>query len=323
MTTIKKTGLFFGCIAAGAASFDASAFTAFGVTDTNNLVSFDTDNPNDLFSGRAIRGLESNEDILGIDFRPTTGLLYGLGSFGNVYTFGSPLSPNSTATLQFNLDDDTDGNADFAADGGLNGTSFGFDFNPAADFAGANSLRIVSNQDQNLAVNVDSGAVLVANDVFYPGGTPNPNIVGEAYNNSILGGNPNGINTPGQAAGNGTTQYAIDSGTDGLVLQAFNAGVLTMVGSLGENTTANVGFDILSPTIGQNFAFATLDSAGSNTSNLFSINLASGEATNLGEIGGGLLVPNLALVPVVIPEPGTIGLLAVGSLLVFKRRRTA
>lgn len=299
----------------------ASAFTVVGVTDDNTVVTFDTGSPNTLDSGKALAGLAVNESVRGIDYRPVTGELYALGSFGNIYTL-TISGPVAVANFQFNVNTapafDASGNPTVFT--GLNGASFGFDFNPSADFAGGSSLRIVSNQDQNLAVNVNTGTVTVATPVSY-GGNPNPNIVGEAYSNSIIGGNPNGTNPAGQAAGNGTTQYAIDSGTDGLVLQAFNAGILTTVGALGTNTTAKVGFDILSPSINSNFAFATLDSAGTNTSRLYRIDLGSGAATDLGEIGGGLLIPNISLVP--IPEPGTLILLASGGAMMLMRRRQA
>lgn len=293
-----------------------------GVTDDDDAISFFSDNPSQLNWSKPITGLAQGEHVIGIDHRPTTGDLYAVGSLGGVYTVNLNGIGQAPATLQFNLNSDPN----LIADGGLNGSDFGVDFNPAADFGGASSLRIVSNTNQNLAVNVDTGAVTVATDVFYPAGGSR-NIVGEAYSNSIGGGNPNGLNAAGNPNGPGTTQYAIDSGTDGLVIQAFNAGTLTPVGSLGVNATADVGFDIFSLGIGRNHAFATIDDNGSNTSNLFSIDLATGVATDLGVVDGGLLIPHLSA-PIsgidpnqIVPEPSTIALAGLGLLVLAVRRK--
>jgi hypothetical protein len=301
--TIKTLAHF--SILALAVCIPASSFgaTIVGVTVDNTLIEFDSSDPSDISPGFAITGLAQNENIRGIDFRPTDGLLYALGSFGNLYTLDrSSGAATFEAALNFGLNPSPNNQ--------LNGSAFGFDFNPAADFSGVNSLRIVSNADQNLAVNADTGAVTVATPVAYPGNTPNPNVVGVAYTNAIPGGVPGG-----NAA---TQQYVIDSGTDGLVLQAFNAGTLTPVGPLGVNTSAHVGFDILAQGIGNNTAYATLSGV---VSNLYLINLGTGTAIDLGEIDGGVLVPHIAVVPV--PEPATALLVVLGTILapVLCRRR--
>lgn len=47
------------------------------------------------------------------------------------------------------------------------------------------------------------------------------------------------------------------------------------------------------------------------------IDLATGEATSIGEVGGGALISSIA----VVPAPAGAGLLAVGGLLTMRRRR--
>ena len=138
----------------------------------------------------------------------------------------------------------------------------------------------------------------------------NPNVVGSAYTNSVLGQVP------------ATSQlYALDSGIDILATQANSAGTLATVGPLlTVNTSDQVGFDIFSPAEGNNTAFASLTPSGGSISNLYTINLATGTAVLVGQINGGTLVTDIAVVPV--PEPTLIGLgsmLSAGLLLRRKR----
>ena len=59
----------------------AQAENIVGLTTTNALLTFDSATPGNASTLSAITGLQSvNERILGIDLRPTTGLLYGISS---------------------------------------------------------------------------------------------------------------------------------------------------------------------------------------------------------------------------------------------------
>ena len=49
------------------------------LTDDNNLISVNSDFPSQITNKVAITGLAANEKMLGIDFRPATGQLYGVG----------------------------------------------------------------------------------------------------------------------------------------------------------------------------------------------------------------------------------------------------
>ena len=143
MRNIVTLKLAAGAVALAATVGTASAVPFAAVNSRNQFLTFDSATPQTVTTGKAITGLAQNESIEGIDFRPTTGVLYGLGSFGTVYTLSNltGTGPVVATTAVSNVP--------------INGTSFGFDFNPQADAAGANSLRIVSDQNQNLAVNVD------------------------------------------------------------------------------------------------------------------------------------------------------------------------
>src|SRR5205823_9650424 len=100
----------------------------------------------------------------------------------------------------------------------------------------------------------------------------NPNIVGSAYSNNV-------------ATATTTTLYAIDSNADQLFIQNPPAsGTLSSVGAgLGVNTTGSVGFDIA----GNGIAFASLTVGGA--SRLFTINLNTGVATEIGQISPSII----------------------------------
>jgi hypothetical protein len=262
----------------------ASAEPIVGLTTTNNLIVFDSATPGTVSSPVAITGLQAGETLLGIDFRPATRTLYGLGSTSRLYTI-------DTAT----------GVATQVGSAGaftLSGTAFGFDFNPTVD-----RIRVVGSTGQNLRLNPNNGTLTgtdtaLAYAIGDASAGATPRVVGSAYTNNFAGATT-------------TTLYAIDSNLDILATQTPpNAGVLNTVGALGFDTSDLVGFDISGLT-GQSFAALTAPTGGS--SQLFAIDLAGGTATLLGTIGTGVpLVDISAAVP--IPEPGTSALLGAGLL---------
>jgi hypothetical protein len=272
------------------AAAPARAALVYALTDENDLLSFDSAAPEDLLGNSVISGLASNEDLVGIDFRPANNLLYGVGSFGNIYTINPA---NGLASYISTVSTP------------LAGSRFGVDFNPVAD-----RLRIVSDLDQNLAVNVDTGVAVVDGSLSY-GGSPNPGVTAAAYANSV---NP----APGS-----TTLYAIDvrsSGDQLVIVNPPNSGTLAAVGPLGVNVGALNGFDILTVN-SVDYGFAALQPTSSGISLFYSINLGTGAATYIGEIGGGDLIDGIALAP--IPEPASFVLAASALLagLVVRRRR--
>lgn len=266
----------------------ASAVPVYGITIQNNLFSFDSATPNNIQSAMFVTGLQSNEVITGIDFRPATGELYGVGSTGRLYTLNT-----------------TTGAATLVGSGFApvpSGTEFGFDFNPTID-----RIRLVSDTDTNYVLNPITGALqLNATPLFYPVGDlnagANPSIVGSAYTNS-------------SPIGTTTQLYGIDSVLNTLVTQANNAGTLGTVGALGIDVTNLVGFDIAGA---NNIAYLSANLGPADTSKLYTVNLATGTATLVGEIGGGLFVRDIS---VVIPEPASLGLLGGLAVLGLRRRK--
>ena len=267
----------------------------FALTLSDKLVRFDGDNPSQANS-TFITGLVADESLVGIDFRPSAqpsgspnqGRLYGVGDQGYIYTI-DPNTAVATRGPRITADLDGDGVPEPVA---LRGNRFGIDFNPVVD-----RLRIVSNANQNLRINVDTGALadfdLAApgtqpdQDLQYAAGDPNagqnPNVTGVAYRNS----QPSAFDAdPGKT----TELYDIDARTDDMSEQdPPNNGTLVTEGSLGINTNQLIGFDIVtrgaSPSGDR--GFAALDPAVEGGSKFYKINLNTGDATRLGAIAGG------------------------------------
>ena len=251
--------------------------TIYAVTQSNRLVSFSSATPG-ATTGTPITGLLPGETVLGIDFRPANGMLYALVNTGRLYTI-DPLTAAATfrSTL---IADPTDTTSPFIA---LAGSSFGVDFNPVPD-----RLRVTSNGDQNLRINVDTGATITDGTIAYATGDffagQDPNLVGSAYTNSVAGTTT-------------TALYGIDHNLNTLVLQnPPNNGTLQTVGFLNADVSVLVGFDI-APGNNQAFASFQLEGGPASMHSLYSVNLASGATQLIGNINAGELITGLAIAP--------------------------
>jgi hypothetical protein len=268
---------------AGSAGVSDGA-TIWAIDQHNTLFSFDSANPAVIQTARHLNNVQNAQAI---DFRPADNLLYILDATGSLFRLDVNVIPsgnqfNPSATLQQVT--------------GLNGTSFGFDFNPVAD-----RLRVTSDTDVNLSHEVGV-ATTVQTTLTAPYG--NPTIVGSAYSNNF--------------AGSGTTfLYNIDAGIDELTVQDPPApGVQAAGGMLGVDVRSEeLGFDIES---GTNIAFMAANPAGQRDSVLYTVSLTVGTATSIGLIGQGILVRDIA---VVIPEPSGMAMAAIGVTVLGRRRR--
>ncbi len=272
----------------------ASAEQIIGLTTANQLVIFDSATPGTSSAAVGITGLAAGESLLGIDLRPATGAIYGLGSAGNLYTLNT--STGSATFVSLLSADASDATSPYA---GLSGTAFGIDFNPVVD-----RLRIVSTSGQNLRVNVSTGATLTDGALNVPAGGQAPGVAAVAYSNND--------NNPATS----TTLFDIGSATDALYTQnPPNDGTLVLLGALGVNTTDVAGFDISGAT---GAAFASLTSPN-GSSGLYGINLATGAASLIGATSSSLRDITVAAP---IPEPQTYALMLAGLAAVgFAARR--
>src|SRR5215831_14681465 len=70
--------------------------TLVALSTNNQLLAFDSSAPGTIQGPLPIIGLQAGESVLGIDFRPSTGQLYALGSSNHLYV----IDPKSGAATQ-------------------------------------------------------------------------------------------------------------------------------------------------------------------------------------------------------------------------------
>lgn len=289
MTATRKNCALAVFAAIGVASA-AHAELAYGTTQSGFLVSFDTATPGTIISGTPIQGLLSNEQLVGIDFRPATGELYGVGSFSRLYRIDTASGQANPVGPQFSP--------------ALNGAAFGIDFNPTVD-----RIREVSDADQNQRLNPSTGLVAATDpSVAYVAGDVNfgrnPNLAHAAYTNS-------------RAGAVSTTLYSLDTGTDSLIRHSGPAPTfqdLVTVGPMGTDITDIGGFDISGFT---GVAYAAIRDVNLSRTTFWTINLQTGAGAAIGEVGGGHILTGLSIVP----EPSSLLLIGLAGVASALRRR--
>ncbi|TDP88317.1 putative secreted protein with PEP-CTERM sorting signal [Aquabacterium commune] len=276
------------------ASVGAQAETLYALTTDNQLITLDSAAPT-MGSAVSITGLGASERLLGLDLRPSNGLLYSISSAGKLYTLG------------------TDGQASFVATLSTPITgSVGFDFNPVADVNGAVSLRVLTTGGSNYAVNANNGTVTTQTAVTAAGSTAKLALTGAAY-----------ADNDADLATTAVKLYAIDTASNGLYFTGGpGGGVYSRVRDLGASSLNVFGFDISR----SGAAFAGFTSAD-GYSGLYALGLAAdGQTTFIGDFG---INGNTAIAPIVgltaaVPEPTSVALMLAGlglMGLVMRRRQ--
>jgi len=273
------------------------AETLAATLPNGSLVLFDAATPAAFFYTTPVVGIPAGETIRGLDRRPLTRSLFVVTSANQVY--------------------EIDTNTGFAGrrgtfTPGLVGTAFGVDFNPTVD-----RIRVVSNTDENVRLNPDTGGLAGSDTAINPSG----DTVAAAYDRNVQGTSV-------------TTLFVIDSTLDQLLRQGGvdgtpspNGGTLTSIGPLGVDATGDVQFEITE----QGNGYAALTVGG--VTGLYRISLVTGTATLVGPIGTGAIAPTgLGEGPAIgsaIPAASRLSLFALAAALgllglaLLGRRRAA
>ncbi|WP_374338140.1 DUF4394 domain-containing protein [Methyloversatilis sp.] len=264
----------------------AHAASFVGLTTGNQIGRFGSDNTAGA-SFVSITGLGAGERILGIDLRPSDNTVYGVSSLNRIYTLDAATgAARFVSALDIPVVNPS--------------LSYGIDFNPVADFAGAASLRLVSQTGSNFAINARTGVVGNAASVIPSG------ITAVAYT---------GSDASQSGAPATTALYYIDTARDTLMFAtaAFNAPTISVAGALGVagNVIGANGFDIDAK--GMGWAALTLDNGDSG---LYSIDLTTGLATFNGALNANLRGLSAAPFMAPVPEPETHAMLLAGLGLI-------
>jgi hypothetical protein len=254
-----SAAVFLGNVSGATAT--APSLPAFGlVADGVGMSSFSTGDPGTLNWVRNVTGFVNGETrLIGIDFRPKNGLLYGVGNWGAIYVLPT-VAPPSGGTIPITKV----GQLSVS----LEGTNFGVDFNPAAD-----RLRIISDTGQNLRHDVDGNSTIKDMPLTNNGASAK-GVTAAAYTN-----NDNNADTA-------TTLVDIDTVNDQVTLQApANNGTLNPTGKLtidaGINGDADIFADLSNGKTVSNTGFATLLPSGGGQT-LYTFDVFTGVVTSAG-----------------------------------------
>jgi hypothetical protein len=244
---------------AARAVIDAVKRDIFATDDRGNLLRFRAAIPQ-LATSKAITGLPAGVTVKGIDFRPATGDLYGLGSDKVVYR----INPRTAIALAEGPGFETMASA-------LKGDRVGFDFNPTVD-----RIRVTSDADDNLRLNPDTGALVASDKALTP---TTVTVVGSAYTNSSF------VAFANRPATTMLFAYDVAASPDQIWLQQpANDGTLMNPKRVGLHLGGDVGFDIAGA---DNLGYVAGTPSGRSGAELYQVDVNSGQTRRLGRIGSG------------------------------------
>ncbi len=269
-------------VLATAFTLSAPAQSIVGITQDNKVFTMASATaPGTVTTPVAITGMTAGQTVAGIDYRPTTGELFMLGYNGT--TSDAQLYTLNAATGAATVINATPITLSLGSN-----NSISFDFNPTVD-----RIRVVGANKKNYRLNPTTGAIAATDgDINYAVGDVNAAasaaIGASAYTNSYI-----------SAAT--TTLYNYDQALNILTTQnPPNSGTLNTVGASGivvNTVTHSIDMDIyMDPATVTNIAYLAANIGAAVNDNLYTINLATGMVTNVGIIGSGLDVKNIAVV---------------------------
>ncbi len=276
----------------GVVTSPITGYLVYAVTTNNSLITFDSDQPGQIQSIVPVTGITAGQMLCGLDFRPSTGVLYGIGydttsGQAQIYTINRTTgAATAVGSGTFNL--------------GTGLGTIGFDFNPVAD-----RIRVTGSNGGNFRLNPDTGVVAATDSplTFATGDVNQSATAGVgavAYTNSF-----SGTTT--------TTLYNIDQNLGILTTQnPPNNGTLNTVGTLGiPLDTVNRTFDldiVYDQTTQMNVAFLVANTLGSNNDGLYMVNLTTGAAALVGSVGLGVQIKAIAIVADSVVNPPSAGI---------------
>jgi outer membrane protein assembly factor BamB len=225
----------------------AESFVALSGNGT--LTPFDSKT---LKAGKPMAIKNVNGKVVGIDVRPSDGMLYAVTVDGTVYTVDTK---TGAATMKSKLETMLPATAKATVD-----------FNPVAD-----RMRLLGSDGTSLRANVDDGKVTVDGRLKYAetdkSAGKTPMVTAGAYSNSVKGTKE-------------TALYDIDATLGTFLKQAPpNDGILTTLGSLGIKGS-DTSFDISTDATGKNTGFAL------RNARLYTVDIATGATAVLGKVKG-------------------------------------
>lgn len=259
----------------------ASSAQLIKALSNGKIYTFDAKSPSKLIGNPlSLSGLGTGQILVGMDYRPNTGELFCLGynpskGTGRLYT----VNANGTlSTINFNELKIELGNG-----------PIGFDFNPTVD-----RIRVVSANNKNYRLNPSTGEVSNTDaDLNYKSADvnegKNPFIGTCAYTNSYVG-------------ATATALYVFDDSLNNFALQnPPNNGVLTTLGkntnivinTLDRSSDMDIYFDA---STNSNKAFFVANPKDTKNDNFYTLDLSTGAAALVGQIGTGLEIQDIAAV---------------------------
>ncbi len=226
----------------------------------STLVEFRSDAPGTTRQTE-ITGLEDSEVVVGLDARPATRQLYALTDAGRIYVV-DPRSGEATAVGE-------------PIEPALDGDAFGVDFNPAVDL-----IRVVSDTGQNLRVEPEGGAVH-SEDGRLAFAQDDPNAAESAT--VVAAGYTRNVDQTGLPEAQRSTQlFVLDAGLDVVAVQdPPNDGVLRTVADLDVELDQTASLDV------GEAGSAFLSFVEAEATRFGTLDLATGEFDEVGEVGGG------------------------------------
>jgi hypothetical protein len=248
-----------------------------------NLVRFGTATPGTTTTVAVGSGsLSLGETIVGIDFRPQTGQFYALAvnhtaNTGTLYLLDPQTGSLTVVGAQNSISNVALDFPDPATAG------YGMDFNPTVD-----RLRVVASTGLNFRINPITGQLVAADSAINGLPSGSTGVSAAAYTNSFAQ----------SLSGGATTQYTLDGASNSIFIQnPPNSG--TQTSQLSVTTRGNPldftdinGFDIPSSVrvsasgsaaTGSGWLVATV----AGNTGLYQLDLSTGVATDIGNIGAG------------------------------------